>query len=87
MKDFLSTMFKKGKQILIFVFLVWLFYFLINFFSPHFFDFLRFNNKNNNNTTSTSSNISFSQKIYNIFFNNKAFYLQGFLVFIYRSIF
>ncbi len=73
MKDFFKNVFFTGLKILGVLILVWLIFFTINYFFPHFFDVFRSQNKNDTNATSTIiekdlNNKGFGYRIYSIFF-------------------
>ena len=76
MEEFFKKMFFKGMRILLVVFVFWILYFVINFFYPNLFNFLRTNNDNiakNTLTSSSTKDISLGEKIYNIFFKGDFF--------------
>lgn len=71
MKDFFKIMWSRGiKLILVFV-VIWAIYFIINFFSPHFFDFLRTKNTSTDNSE-VKTELPLRFRIYNLFFRSRS---------------
>jgi hypothetical protein len=70
MQEFFKKMFFTGLKILLFIFIILIIYFLINYFFPHTFD--RFRTQNVGSASSTVvENQSFGYRMYNLFFNSK----------------
>lgn len=66
-------MWSRGKKFILIVLTIWAIYFLINFFSPHFFDFLRNTNSNSSkDATSEKVSIPLRFRIYNLFFRSRS---------------
>lgn len=68
MSDFFKMMWRKGFKILLVVVLVWIFFFLINFFFPNFFSFLKTKNSLPGQTIEQKETIPLRFRIYNLFF-------------------
>lgn len=70
MQEFFKKMFYGGLKILLFIFIIWIIYFTINYFSPHAFDAFR-TQKKDTTFTSTVEKKSFGYKMYDLFFKSK----------------
>ena len=70
MKDLVKMLLKKGFMLMILIFLIWLVFFLINYFYPKVFDFSVENNSSYSQTITPEEKIPFRLKIYNLFFKN-----------------
>ena len=72
MQEFFKKMFFTGLRILAFIFVIWIIYFTINYFSPHAFDAFRSKSKNDTASTTTDGRPqSFGYKIYDFIFKSK----------------
>jgi len=75
MKNFFALMWRKGWKFILILIIIWLIYFLITFFYPKAFDFVR-NKQIENSQTSESSDLETKPplrlRIYNTLFNNPA---------------
>ncbi len=71
MSDFFKMMWRKGLKILLIVVLVWILFFLINFFFPNFFNFLNTKNTLPSQSIEQKESIPIRYKIYNMFFKGE----------------
>lgn len=70
MSDFFKTMWKKGIRILFVLVLIWIIFFLINFFYPNFFNFFKSKNYLPGQNIEQKETIPLRFRIYNLFFRN-----------------
>lgn len=70
MKDFVKMLFKKGFMLMLLVFLLWIVFFLINYFYPSVFNFSSDSDKPYMQNFNKEKEIPLRFKIYNLFFKN-----------------